>query len=70
MDDKAKIPYGALDIAARELEDASKDFDSVWQGGHQRMRPEDIDRVKKYQKRIATAEKSIKATLKLFEAVK
>ena len=67
MDILSKVPYGALDIAARELEDAQKEFTAVLAAGHHRMRKEDVERMRKYLKRIAAAEKSIKATLKEFE---
>jgi hypothetical protein len=65
----AKVPYGALDISAREMEMGSKCFQELWDGGHYRMRPEDIERMKKYLKQIARAMKNTKVTLKLFEGV-
>lgn len=65
----AKVPYGALDVSARQMEDGAKCFADLWTTGLHRMRPEDITRMKKYLKRISKAQKNIRETLSSFETL-
>lgn len=59
--------WGTLDVSARTLEEIPKDFQSLYDAGHHRMRPDDVKRMKNYLTRIRRADRKISATLKMFD---
>lgn len=61
--------WGTLDVAARTVEEIPPKFDELWKAGQYRMRPEDVKRMKAYLSRLATAERKVKATLKMFDSL-
>lgn len=67
MYDGEKFSWGEIDLATRSLEDTTPIFQSLYDRGHYRMRPDDVVRLKKYLKRISASTAKMRSTLKMFE---
>lgn len=61
--------YGDLDVACRTLETIIGPFGKMWENGTDRIRPEDVARMKKYLRRASTALKEIRSTMVKFDGL-
>ncbi len=67
MDDKHFTFWGSLDVICRMIEEIPAPFKHLWDAGHYRMLPQEVKRMRAYQKRLRKADKAISATLKAFD---